>query len=191
MSGLDDLQSRVMHLERRLHRLHAVIVVCGAGAMIAVLTALSGTPRVSSVLRTKQLIVEDQAGRARIIVGAPVIDNFDRASPSSGLVIRDTSGVERFGVGLNGRGNMVLGLDAPRCTSDPCNTERITLVADADGGAHLRFLDRKTGAAALLYLADDDRAYLSFLKVGADSVRQRRIGLLGDTIISEVRHPEQ
>ena len=108
-------------------------------------------------------------------------------SPSTGIAIRDSLGRERFGLGLDTRGNMGLGLDAPACTSNPCNRERINIVAEAEGGAHIRFLDRQTGAAALLYLADDDRAYLEFLKVTSDSIRRRRLGLAGDTMLAQSR----
>jgi hypothetical protein len=174
---------KIARLERHVRRLHAMLVITIALPTTAFVVRWQ-TP---SVVRTRQLVIEDQEGRARIVIGAPVRDNFDRVSPTSGMVIRDSLGHERFGVGLDTHGNMGLGLDAPRCTSDPCNTERINLVADADGGSHLRFLDRNTGAAALLYLADDDRAYLEFLRVTKDSVRRRRLGLSADTLLVQSR----
>ena len=88
---------------------------------------------------------------------------------------------------LDSRGNVGLGLDAPQCTSTPCNTERINLDADAEGGAQLRFLDRQTGVAARMILDADDQVHLDFVKVLRDSVRLRRLGLLSDTISTVAR----
>ncbi len=182
-----DLNVRVAKLERQVRRAYRFAAAAGLLAMGLATTAFLQENQVRDVVRTRQLIIEDQAGRDRVILGAPVKDNFPRISPATGMVIRDSLGHERFGVALDGRGNMGLGLDAPRCTSNPCNTERINLVADADGGSHIRFLDRQTGVAARLYLGDDDRAYLAFLRVTRDSLWERRLGLLGDTTFARSR----
>ncbi|MBA2684047.1 MAG: hypothetical protein H0U66_06125 [Gemmatimonadaceae bacterium] len=90
-------------------------------------------------------------------------------------------------MGLDAHGNMGLGLDAPRCTSTPCNIERINLDADAEGGAQLRFLDRQTGVAARMLLDIDDRVYLDFVRVLQDSVKLHRLGLAADTSFVVVR----
>jgi hypothetical protein len=182
------LQKRVFDLERQLQRLYALTVVVCVASIVLVTTAFLRAPSTPDVLRTRQLIIEDSAGRDRIVLGSPIRDNFNRISPATGMVIRDTSGNERFGVSLDARGNVGLGLDAPRCTSDPCNRERINLVADANGGSHLRFLDRQTGVAARIVLDDDDRAYLDFMKVTRDSIQQHRLGLRVDTTFSGSRH---
>jgi hypothetical protein len=182
-----DLSARVARLESKLRRAYGIAMASGAVAVAMGTTAFLRQPQVPDVIRTRQLIIQDQAGRDRIVMGAPVQDNFNRVSPTTGMAIRDSLGRERFGVGLDTRGNMGLGLDAPTCTSNPCNTERINLVADAEGGSHIRLLDRQTGAAALLYLADDDRAYLEFLRVTSDSIRRRQLGLRGDSLISQAR----
>ncbi len=175
------LADRITLLERRIGRAHAFVMAL-AGAILGLGSLAFAFPsKTPDVVRTRQLIIEDASGHARVILGAPVRDNFDRVSPTSGMVIRDSLGAERFGVGLDARGNMGLGLDAPRCTSAPCNTERINLDADAEGGAQLRFLDRQTGVAARMILDTDDRVYLDFVKVLPDSVRLRRLGLRTDT----------
>lgn len=182
-----DLGVRVAKLEREVRRAYGLAAFTCIMALGLATTAFLRQSPVQDVIRTRQLIVQDEAGRDRVILGAPIIDNFQRVSPATGMVIRDPVGNERFGVSLDARGNMGLGLDAPRCTSDPCNTERINLVADAEGGSHIRLLDRQTGVAARLYLDDDDRAYLAFLKVTRDSLRERRLGLLGDTTSARSR----
>jgi hypothetical protein len=181
------LQKRVSDLERKLRRIYGVAILASVATVALVTTGFLRAPTTPDVLRTRQLIIEDTAGRDRIVLGAPVRDNFNRISAATGMVIRDSSGSERFGVSLDARGNVGLGLDAPRCTSDPCNRERINLVADANGGAHLRFLDRQTGVAARIVLDDDDRAYLDFLKVTRDSIQQHRLGLRVDMTFSAKR----
>jgi len=52
---------------------------------------------------------------------------------------------------------------------------------DAEGGAQLRFLDRRTGVPARMVLDDDDQVYLDFVKLQRDSVQLRRLGLHTDT----------
>lgn len=176
-----DLQSRVVQLERQLRRVYSLAGVAFVASVVLTSTAFLRAPVTPDVLRARQLIIEDSAGRDRIVLGAPMRDNYERVSSATGMAIRDSLGNERFGVSLDARGNMGLGLDAPKCTSDPCNRERINLVADANGGSRLRFLDRQTGVAAWIVLDDDDRAYLDFMKVTRDSVHQRRLGLLVDS----------
>lgn len=181
------LNDRVSDLERQLRRAYRLAgVACVACASLLV-TAFLRAPETPDVIRARQVIIEDNAGRDRIVLGAPIRDNFNRVSPASGMAIRDSLGNERFGVALDARGNMGLGLDAPRCTSDPCNRERINLVADAQGGARIRFLDRQTGVAAVMHLDEDDRVYLDFMKVTRDSIQRRRLGLLGDTTFGPAR----
>jgi hypothetical protein len=187
MQPSGDLSDRVFYLERQLRRLYRLLVMLCIASALAVTSAFLQKPAAPDLIRTRQLVIEDGSGRDRVVLGAPIRDNFNRISPATGMAIRDSAGNERFGVALDERGNMGLGLDAPRCTSDPCNRERINLVADAAGGAHLRFLDRQTGVALRMLLDDDDRAYLDFLKVNRDSVRGHRLGLNVDSTFTASR----
>jgi len=181
------LHDRVSHLERQLRRAYRLAGVACIACVSLLITAFLRVPGTPDVIRAKQLIIEDGAGRDRIVLGAPIRDNFNRVSPATGMAIRDSVGNERFGVALDARGNMGLGLDAPRCTSDPCNPERINLVADAQGGSHIRFLDRQTGVAGMMHLDEDDRVYLDFMKVTRDRIQRRRLGLLVDTAFTSAR----
>jgi hypothetical protein len=153
------------------------------------LSAFVGQAPTSDIVRTRQLVIEDSAGRDRIVLGAPMRDNFQRMSPSTGMAIRDSAGNERFGLGLNQRGDIGMGFDAPPCTRQPCNPERINITASNTGGAQIRFLDRETGVAARMELAPDDRVYLRFMKVTDDSIRTRSLSLLGDTATAVARQP--
>jgi hypothetical protein len=181
------LQHRVSSLELRLRRMQQVALFAGLSTMALALTAFVKGAPTPDLVRTRQLIIVDAVGRDRIVLGAPMRDNFQRMSPSSGLAIRDTAGNERFGLGLTDNGDVSMGFDASRCTSTPCNPERINIGAYADGSARIRFLDSQTGVAARMELAADDRVYLRFMKVTRDSVRTRSLSIQGDTTASSAR----
>jgi hypothetical protein len=186
-----DLQEQVDLLKREVWRLRvgtafavgAAVIAAINGAAGAAISATSGAQD-SKALRVRSLVIEDEAGNDRIVLGAPVPDPREgrRNSPSTGMVINDEKGVERFAVGLQANGRVVMGFDAPPGTGDPRNRERITLVADATGGAYLRFLNRKTHVPGRLVLDDNDQFYLEFLDFAGAKVTTRRIGFKGEEI---------
>ena len=65
--------------------------------------------------------------------------------------------------------------------------ERITLVADEKGGAHIRFLDRRTNVVSRMYLDDQNLAWMSFSDFTQTPALIRRYGLSGE----EVLRPQQ
>ena len=71
---------------------------------------------------------------------------------------------------------MIMGFDAPPGTGDPRNRERINIVADSDGGAYIRFLNRKTYPAGFLRLDEKDQFHLEFVDVSQGKVRRRQLG---------------
>ena len=112
-------------------------------------------------------------------------DDVDRPgnvarNPRAGLIINDAAGVERFGLGLQDSGRLVMGLDAPLGKGDDRNRERITLVAGESGGSYIRFLDRTTSIPARLYLDDQNRVWLEFIGAQANEIVRRRIGLIAE-----------
>jgi hypothetical protein len=179
----DSLELRVATLARQVRGLQlalGAILVAVPGLLVSI-DASAQDPK---TLRLRSLVIEDEAGRNRIVMGAPIPEpEGRRISPSVGLAINDENGAERFGVGLQANGRMVMGLDAPPGTGDDRNRERITLVADQKGGAYIRFLDRKTLVPGRLVLDDDDRLYLEFRGMKDGKATARRIGLNGEEII--------
>ena len=124
-----------------------------------------------------------------MILGAPVPDSpaegKKRINPASGMIILDPNGYERFGVGLMDNGQMGMGFDAPPGTGDERNRERLHFIADKDGGAMIRFLNRKTSVPGWLRLGEDDQLYLEFIEVQKDKnkvVRKRQSFAGADTI---------
>jgi hypothetical protein len=132
------------------------------------------------VLRVKGLIVEDAEGRSRIVLGAPMAEG---ANSRVGLKLLDATGRERIGVTVKSNGDAVIGLDAPRGTGDERNPERITLAADGTGGAHIRFLDRRTFVVSRWYLDPENRAWLSFSDFTQTPAVVRRYGLSGEQVV--------
>ena len=188
MSSLD-LRARIAWLERRVRHLTVISAVLSTGAMILVAAAWSSGSQ-SEILRARQLVLEDEQGRARVILGAPLprLREGDRALPPRiGIVINDSLGFERFGLSLRANGGMGMGFDAPLGTGDDRNRERINIVADQNGGSHIRFLNRQTSVVGYLRLDDDDRMWLDFLEYSRDSVIHRRIGLTGDELTRRAR----
>ena len=116
------------------------------------------------------------------MIGSPVPDPKEgkRLNPSTGMVINDINGYERFGLGLTQDNRMGMGFDAPPGKGDDRNRERINIVADDNGGAYLRFLNRKTGVVGRLILDAEDQFYLEFLDFPVGKVLSRRIGFKGE-----------
>jgi hypothetical protein len=99
-----------------------------------------------------------------------------------GLVVEDATGRERIGISIVPNGDAVIGLDALRGTGDERNPERISLNADAKGGAHIRFLDRRTSVAARMYLDPENRVWLGFSDFAQTPPLIRRYGLTGEEV---------
>jgi len=127
-------------------------------------------------LRVRGLIIEDANDQPRIVLGAPIANSSGR----TGLRINDPAGVERLGISLQTNGSMVIGLDAPPGTGNDANRERLTFVADQSGGAHIRFLDRRTSVPARMYLDEQNRVWMEFTDYTQQPPRGRRIGLTGE-----------
>jgi hypothetical protein len=154
-------------------------------------TAANHSGEVSPVIKTRGVIIVDDKGRERVILGAPVPDSpaegKPRINPAHGMIILDPQGYERFGVGLMDNGQMGMGFDAPPGKGDDRNRERLHLVADPEGGATIRFLNRKTSVPGWIRLAEDDKLYLEFIDVQKDKnkVIRRKIGMNGEQTVEE------
>jgi hypothetical protein len=177
---VDSIAARVMLLERQLR----VFKIVAAGALVLAVTfALvprTSAQQASDVLRVRQLIVEDGDRNARMILGYLDAPGNTRRF---GMRINDPRGVERFGLSYIDNGSLVMGFDAPPGTGDERNRERINLVADEQGGAHIRFLDRRTSVASLLYLDDQNRAWMQFSDFTRTPAAIRRYGLNGEEVV--------
>ncbi len=185
------LQQRVEHLERHLRFFYGTSLLILMLAIAGVMMQSGKAQRnpAATILRARAIIIEDERGRERIAIGSPVPDPKEgkRRSPSTGFVINDASGYERFGLGLSDDGLVGMGFDAPPGTGDPRNRERINIVADPSGGAYIRFLNRKTQATGFLRLDDEDQFSLEFLDFPEGKVVRRQISFKGERKIEQNR----
>ena len=176
----DVVGARIDRLERQVRTLRVLLV---AVAVLAILLAAVPRPQAQQLtdsLRVRQLIVEDADGRGRIVLGyLDAAGNRNRI----GVRINDPQGAERFGLSYAGGGSMVMGFDAPPGTGDDRNRERITIVADEKGSAHIRFLDRRTSVASRLYLDEQNQVWLSFSDFARTPPLVRRYGLGGEEVV--------
>jgi hypothetical protein len=186
---MQELRNQVDALQRQLLRIRRLMGILAGLVGVATVGIWMACAREPAILRARGLVIEDERGRDRVVLGAPVPDPTagKRMSPSVGLVINDEQGNERFGVGLDANSRMGMGFDAPPGTGDPRNPERINIVADETGGAYIRFLDRRTAVVGRLVLGADDRFWLEFLDFPAGEVVRRRIGFGGEETLRESR----
>ena len=181
---IEDRLARIEQTNRVLMGAVSTIVLLMSCALLA---GFSQSRPSEEPLRARSLIIEDANGKPRILLGAPIPDRNAAGNPRTGMIINDALGVERFGLGLQGSGRLVMGLDAPPGKGDDRNRERITLVADENGGSYIRFLDRTTSVPARLYLDDQNRVWLEFIGAEGNEIIRRRIGLSGEETIRAPR----
>lgn len=175
---MDSVEARLAFLERtlRIQRVALIFLAC----VIAIGSAVPSlrAQQVPDTLRARHLIIEDESGRARIRLGAPLPGS---GTPRTGLRITDTRGFERLGLNLFDDGRMVVGIDGPPPANGSVgNLERINLVADSDGGSYIVFKDRGSSVVARLYLDAANQAFLEFSDFARTPAVRRRIGLAGD-----------
>jgi hypothetical protein len=180
----DDVGARLLGLERQIRVLKAA--AAGAVVLAAVFATLPRpqAQQASDVLRVRQLVVEDAEGRGRMVLG--YLDAPGNAR-RFGIRINDPRGAERFGVAYQENGSVVIGLDAPPGTGDDRNAERINLMADEKGGAHIRFLDRRTNVVSRMYLDEQNRVWMQFSDFTQTPPLIRRYGLSGEEVIQPKR----
>jgi hypothetical protein len=100
-----DLHDRLARLERQTKRYRIGLIASAAAALLAAGAALTegavAQPAPGQVLRLKGLIIEDAAGRPRIVMGAPApaVTGRDRQDALTGLVYIDENGADRLTFG--------------------------------------------------------------------------------------------
>ena len=180
MTQEENAIARIERLEHQVRTLKTMAAGAAAVAVVLVLVPRPQAQQAADVLRVRQLIVEDTDGRARVVLGYLDAPGNTRRI---GMRINDPKGIERFGTAFISDGGMVMGFDAPPGTGDDRNRERINIVADEKGGAHIRFLDRRTSVASRLYLDEGNRVWMSFSDFTQTPPLVRRYGLGGEEII--------
>jgi hypothetical protein len=158
------LQARLDQLERRV-RFHR-IALCGAGLALAAGFACAMAPakdddKKPQELTVTRLVVVDDKGMSRIEIG-PDPAGTQRRSPSTGIVIRDASGAERFGVGVMEDDRVTMGFDAPVGVGNPMR-DRLAIGCAADGAAYVMLIDNATDVPVRLVTKPKGGGGLEFI----------------------------
>ena len=155
------LERRIQSLEARLRR--GRILSCLALSAVAGLACRSNLPAgapPASELRVRQLIIEDDRGRPRVVLGAPVtsLPGRLREDPSVGLLLLDQEGRDRVSVGAPAIGVQSHGSLGRRVSAatgvilnDPDGDERGGFVVLDNGTAMLGLDDHDNGEMVALF----------------------------------------
>src|SRR5262245_16748295 len=95
------LRSRLELLERRLRRTRAALAALAVLAVGAAWQAGAGDAKAGQVLRVRGLVVEDEAGRPRILLGAPLpqTEARKRKDDMTGVLLLGEDGADRVALG--------------------------------------------------------------------------------------------
>ena len=148
---------RLQRRTRRLERMLALSAVAGLAAL-----AIAAAPRSTEVLRARGLVLEDDHGTARLLLGAPVpaVDERLRKDPASGIVLLDEAGKDRLQLGLVGgpqMGGVVQGRISPAtglAVCDASGDERGGFGV-MENGRVVMGLDAPAGEGVMLFVAPD------------------------------------
>lgn len=167
--SLQSAQHRIKQLERQLRFTWSAGLALLALLAVGMQVDSSQPDSESETLRTQQLIVEDEEGRPRIILGAPIVkvDGRVRQDSMTGLLVLDENGIDRVAVGspvtdpqvegeIHSRNSPATGISF----NDKNGNERGGLgILDGDNRVVLG-LDRKGGEGVVLFILPNGRAGL-------------------------------
>jgi hypothetical protein len=143
------VEVRIEGLERSVARLRRLTVGLALALVAAVVTGFAAPIQQSNELRTRKLVIVDDAGQTRLSLGQDPATT-QRISRAAGLVLYDASGAERGGFATMADGSVVLGMDAPVGVGAPMR-DRIGLKVMPDGSAYVILIDNQTRAVAKLH----------------------------------------
>jgi hypothetical protein len=174
------LVARIELLESKARRARTLVLTTGIAVMVAWVSAAAWRrpSQIQDTVRTKLLIIEDAAGRDRIVLGAPMPDGREYA----GMKILNQDGAEQFGLGLKTDGSISMGFDTRPGVGNPANTERLNMGVTATGQGWIRYLDNGTRARLRLGLDSADTPSIQFLNWPDDkNITVRAIRFSRDT----------
>lgn len=151
---LSELEHRIrcLELSRRHWQRRAGLLLLGAIGVLA-LGAVRQAPHVTDELRTRKLVVVDEKDTPRIEIGQDPKDT-QRISRSCGIVIRDKSGAERFGVGVMDNDTVNMGFDSAVGVGDPMR-DRLALGVSPRGEPYVMLINNRTEVPVRLVASDE------------------------------------
>ena len=182
----DVLEDRLARLGRQV-RLMRILLAAGGVAFLATASLAAKMNRgTGEIIRARGLIIEDEQGRPRVLLGAPVtaVEGRRRHDPATGLVVLDERGADRLSVGSPATDPQSQGKVLARISpqtgitmSDTEGTERVGL-GILDNGRVVLGLDYPDGQEAVSLFILPDSGY-SGLTVDARSGKERQRIFLG------------
>lgn len=142
-----NVEQRLAALERSVRRTRLVAGGLAFTLVVLAMVAFRQPGKVSAEVRTRRLVVIDDSGRARVIIGQDPITT-QRQSRSVALLLFDRAGAERGGFGVTDEGAVGIGLDAPVGVGSSPTRDRVGLLVGPDGTAQLTIHDNNAHAVA-------------------------------------------
>ncbi len=176
------LVARLDRLERTAGRTRVFAAVAGIGLLATWVAAAARQqePVRQDVIRARLLVIEDERGRDRLVLGAPMPDGRQH----TGMKILNPDGVEQFAVSLKPDGSVGMGFDTRPGVGDPRNRERLNMGVTTTGQGWIRFLDNRTRARMFVTLDSADVPWVQFLDWPDDQrILVRQIGFSGEVTL--------
>lgn len=132
--------------------------------VIAILYSRRDSTVIQDEIRARMLVIEDEAGTDRIVLGAPMPSpkGAVRRVEQTGMMINNADGEEQFGVGVDAEGGMSMGFDARPGAGDDRNRERVTIYVAPNGNANIRLLDNYTRVKTVISTEGEGEASYNF-----------------------------
>jgi hypothetical protein len=185
---------RLVTLERQVRRLQRTVLAFGAIGAAAVIVAFRTPP--DEIVRTRQLVIEDESGRPRVILGAPIADleGRKRSDPSVGMLVLDEDGVDRLSLGSPSIAPQIAGKVVRRIAAssgvvvnDAKGNER-TGYGYLENGSVVLGLDHEDGEGVMLFI-NPSTGYSGFLVNGRGGQGDRQRVFLGAKLGEEATGP--
>lgn len=158
------LEGRVLLLEKRLGQMWliflSVLVMVIVGAWVG--HSVAASQQNKTVLRVRGIVIEDEQGRPRVLLGAPTpsVRDRNRTEPVNGMVLLGPSGADRIVISSPGLEPQVMGKVEKRRI--PLASAGL-LINDADGNERAGFGSSDDGTRVSLGMDYADRDAIGLL----------------------------
>ncbi len=177
-----NLEKRLEKMEKKERVLYLFIFF----ALLALVLSCLNLFRVSEpdIIRTKGIIMVDENGKERILIGAPIPDTTGRIrnDPCNGLIILDEKGIDRITLGSPTPDPQMGGIVSKRISpatgiqiNDQTGDER-SGYGMMENGRVVLGLDHKTGEGVMLFILPD-LGYSGLLVNGKSGENRQRVFL--------------
>lgn len=181
---LEVCEARIAQLERSLRNMRWGL----AGLLLLLIAFVLVWYGVGGIVqrqvRVHRVLVVDDAGATRVRIGQDQ-KNTGRQSRASGVILYDSTGHERGGMGTMANGRVAFGLDAPNVPAGQVS-DRVGMMVDGKGHVMFMAADGK-GAPFMLMRASDHGGLVQVTGMSPDGkqLQVRTLGVDGDTHSTE------